>query len=92
MFCCGQYKDNANDCIWSFLFFKRWERNERIPQSTISELLILLENKLFNCMMIMVQRENHYYSHHWSKCENHSCVLYPSPYLAALLRALARCV
>lgn len=89
MFCYSWYKNNANNCIWSFLFFKRWQRNERIPQSTISGLLILPESKLFNCKMVMVQRENHYYSHHWSKWENYFCVLYPSPYLAALLGALA---
>lgn len=83
----------ASGAFFSLKGGKEMKEFLRAPsQSTISELLILLENKLFNCMMIMVQRENHYYSHHWSKCENYSCVLYPSPYLPALLRALARCV
>ena len=74
MFCCSWYKNNANNCIWRFLFSKRWEKNERIPQSAISELSILPESKPFNCKVVLVQRENHYHSHHWSKYENYSCV------------------
>lgn len=75
--------------LGSFLFLKSCERNERNPQSSISELLILPESKLFNCKMVMIQRENHYDSHHWSKWGNYSGVLYPHPFLGALLGAQA---
>lgn len=71
-----------------FFSLKDGEKNERIPQSATSELSILPESKLFNCKVVIVQRENHYYSHHWSKYENYSCVRYHSLYLGALWGAL----
>jgi hypothetical protein len=66
------------------IFFERCERNEVIPQSAVSELLIPPESKLFNHSMVTVQREKSLPFLPRVKWENYSCVPSPSSFLTAL--------